>query len=233
MPHESMIDELLRCLINGDRAGSRRILSAAVAGKLCPRDIVCDILWPVYEQIDALHRQDHITELGHNLATRLLRLLADQAAGSYEMFPKNGRRIFAFCGPTEADELAAEMAVSLLEAEGFDVRFAGGGVARDEILGAVQETRPDVLLLFASAPRDLPDIRALIDTLDEIGACKQTQIVVGGGVFNRADGLAEEIGADLWATDPLDLLAAMVDGEDIRAATNQRTVGKRQRTRAA
>ena len=34
------------------------------------------------------------------------------------------------------------------------------------------------------------------------------QIVVGGGIFNRAAGLAEEIGADLWATGPDDLARA-------------------------
>lgn len=229
MGYEPIVEELLRCLVNGDRPGARQVIAKATDSGMPPTELVCDILWPAYEQVDGLFRQDQLTTLAHRLATKLLRVIADQASAQYEMKGGQGRRVFAFCGPTEADELGAEMAVALLEAEGFDIRFAGGGVARDEILAAVQQTKPDVLLLFASAPCDLPDIRALIDTLDEIGACAHTQIVVGGGVFNRAQGLAEEIGADLWAQDPLELLDALVDCPTTRASSDQRTVGKKQR----
>ncbi|MEM9082333.1 MAG: hypothetical protein AAGB34_01970, partial [Planctomycetota bacterium] len=57
-------------------------------------------------------------------------------------------------------------------------------------------------------------------------ACRQTQVVVGGGVFNRAEGLAEEIGADLWGEDPMDVIQAIVDEPECRMSQDQRTVGK-------
>ena len=114
-----------------------------------------------------------------------------------------------------------------------DLTFAGGGVPNDEILSQVHEYKPDVLLLFCSGPKDLPNIRGLIDTLHEISACPDLQIVVGGGVFNRAEGLAEEIGADLWASHPLELVEAMVDDPQQRAGEDQRTVGRRRRKRSA
>lgn len=122
------------------------------------------------------------------------------------------------------------MAVDLLEAAGFTVRFAGGSLPLDEIREIVHQTRPDALLMFCSEPCDLPDIRVLIDTLHEIGACPHTQIVVGGGVFNRAEGLAEEIGADLWAAHPLELVDSLIDESDIRATPDQRTVGRTRKT---
>lgn len=43
------------------------------------------------------------------------------------------------------------------------------------------------------------------------------QIVVGGGIFNRAPGLAEEIGADLWATSPRELLSVLESMQDVRS----------------
>ena len=52
------------------------------------------------------------------------------------------------------------------------------------------------------------------------------QIVVGGGVFSRAPGLAEEIGADLWATGPEDLMEQLVQYPDVRADLEERTVGR-------
>ena len=96
----------------------------------------------------------------------------------------------------------------------------------------MQENRPDVLLLFASAPGDLPGIRAMIDQIHEIGAVRNLQVVVGGGVFNRAQGLAEEIGTDLWATSPTELVAVMVEEPERRAAVGQHSVGKKRRKAA-
>ena len=56
-------------------------------------------------------------------------------------------------------------------------------------------------------------------------------MVVGGGVFNRAEGLAEEIGADMWAKSPMDLAEMLIGQPARRAANDQRTVGRRRRVR--
>ncbi|MHC4787228.1 MAG: hypothetical protein ACYTE6_14835, partial [Planctomycetota bacterium] len=79
------------------------------------------------------------------------------------------------------------------------------------------------------APGDAPQIRKLIDTIRGINAHPHLQIVVGGGVFNRAEGLAEEIGADLWARDPAELLEKLVQEPQRRATPEQRTVGRHRR----
>jgi hypothetical protein len=83
-----------------------------------------------------------------------------------------------------------------------------------------------VLLLFASSAKDAPFIRELIDTIRENGGHPDMQIVVGGGIFNRAPGLDEEIGADLSATSPRDLLEKLVEDRTARnarwTATNSR-----------
>lgn len=235
MSQEILIDRMFDALINGDRHEAREIVAEVDEQGATPEQIVNDLFWPTYERVEAFHRNDQITTLAHHLATRLLRVLTDQVSLRLEHKPSLGRTVFAVCGPTDADELSAQMAVDLLEAGGYEVRFAGGGIAMDEILARVQEQQPDHLVIFASSPVDLPEIRALIDTLNEIGACApasgRLQVIVGGGVFNRADGLAEEIGADLWATTPAELVEAMLDEPDRRATADQRTVGKNKANR--
>ena len=69
----------------------------------------------------------------------------------------------------------------------------------------------------------------------EIGACPHLQIVVGGGVFNRADGLAEEIGADLWACSPIELVDVLTENPAHRAKVNQTegAAARRPRKKAA
>jgi methanogenic corrinoid protein MtbC1 len=208
---------------------SRKIVEETIRRGIPAETLTTDVFWPTYELVCKMYRADQMSRLSHHMATRLLRVLVDQTATRFTMRQKVGRSVFAVCGPNDADELGAQMAVDLLEASGFSMTFAGGGIAGDEILGTVQERQPDVLLMFASAPGDLPEIRGMIDQIHEIGACRGLQVVVGGGVFNRAEGLAEEIGADLWATTPAELAQAMHEEPARRAATDQRTVGRKRR----
>lgn len=232
MRHEAHVEQLFDTLISGDREAARAVVRR-IGDTMPVEALIGEVFWSTYELIERLHRNDQMTTIAHHLATRFLRVLTDQAALRLVQSPRNGRRVFAVCGPNDPDELGAQMSVDLLESAGFTVAFAGGGIASDEILEQVQETRPDVLLFFASAPCDLPGIRGLIDQIHEIGAVKGIQIVVGGGVFNRAQGLAEEIGADLWASTPPELVSAMLQHPERRALTTQQSVGRRKRMRPA
>lgn len=232
MSQQALMERLFGVLVSGDRAGAKQIVQETLDQGASAQRVITDLLWPTYSTIEKMYRSDKMTTLVHHMSTRLLRVLTDQTAMHLEHEASNGRTVLAFCGPTDADELGAQMAVDLMEAGGFSVRFAGGGIAGDEILEEVQSTQPHALVMFASAPSDLPEIRRIIDNISEIGAWKHTQVIVGGGVFNRADGLAEEIGADLWASTPGELVEAMLDEPERRAEPDQRTVGRKRRKAA-
>lgn len=220
-----LTERFFEALISGDRPGSRTIVDEALTQRDA-RALISDLFWPTYEMVERLYRSDQLSKLSHHLATRLLRVLVDQNASRLRAGPARGRRVLALCGPRDSDELGAQMAVDLIEQAGFEVRFGGGGIASDEIMAHIHNERPNVLLMFASGANDLPQIRQLIDQLHEIGACPDLQIVVGAGVFNRADGLAEEIGADLWARNPLELVEVLVEEPERRFEANQRSVGR-------
>ncbi|MCA3004064.1 MAG: B12-binding domain-containing protein [bacterium] len=220
-------------LTMGDRPAARTVIAECISANWDGRRLIDDLLWPVSQNIQIQHRADQLSTLSFQFATRLLRVLVDQASARIQFGPSRNRRILAISGPGDADEMTAQMAVDTLEAAGFSVTFAGGGIANDEITAFLHQHRPDILVLFASAPSDLPNIRQLIDSLREIQACPNLQIAVGAGVFNRADGLAEEIGADLWATSPAELAEMLIDEPARRAGTGQRTVGKSKRSRKA
>ena len=126
----------------------------------------------------------------------------------------------------ELDDLASRLVADLLEADGYTVFYGGGNIAHDDILAEVHERRPDVLLMFSAGGADAPGLRQLIDHVRGINALPDMQIVVGGDIFNRAPGLAEEIGADLWATGPEDLLEQLDQYADVRANLEDRTVGR-------
>jgi MerR family transcriptional regulator, light-induced transcriptional regulator len=234
MSQDILIERFFETLISGHRTAARQIVNETVKSGVDPRRIVTDLFWPTYEMIEKLYRSDQLGKLSHHLASRLLRVLVDQNASRLQTLPDacgGGRRVLALCGPRDTDELGAQMAVDLLEQSGFNISFAGGNIPNDEVLQYLNEGTPDVLLMFASGTSDLPSIRQLIDTLHEIGARPDLQVVLGGGVFNRAEGLAEEMGADLWARTPMELVEVMIEEQSHRAIGEQRTVGRRRKTR--
>jgi methanogenic corrinoid protein MtbC1 len=227
--YELVTEQLFQVLAAGDRTGARRIMQGLREAGAPAEEITHEVFWPVLELTSRLFRADQLSTLPHHYAIRLLRTLVDHAQAEYSQRERNARKIVMFSGASEADELAGQLVSDLLEADGYEVYFGGGGIANDEVLGEVGDRRPDVLLMFASGPADAPNIRQLIDKIRGIGACPEMQIVVGGGIFNRAEGLAEEIGADLWAKTPRELLAKLETEKDRRAVAGQRTVGRNRR----
>ncbi len=231
MRRDVLVERFFNALICGNRSEAREIVDEVIDNGAAAERILSGLFWPALEHIQHLYRNDQLSELAHHYATRLMRMLADQMQLRLEKKPARNRRVLLACGPDEPEELAAQMAGDLLEADGYEVFFAGGGVANDEIVEQLGATDIDVLVIFGAVASTVPATRLLIDRLHAIGTAPKLQVVVGGGIFNRADGLAEEIGADLWAQTPEELVEAMDKSPDRRMAADQRTVGRKRRTR--
>lgn len=229
MNEEQIIERLFAALAAGQRSEAKGIVAEAAAGGMSGEAIAHQVLWPVLDMISKLYRADQLSTLAHHYATRLLRVLVDQVQMSYEQRPSREKTILMFCGHGDTDDLAGQLTADLVEADGYRVFLSGGGICNDDILEELGRHRPEVLLMFSSSPSDAPNIRRLIDTINDGRMYPGMQFVVGGGVFNRAEGLAEEIGADLWASSPGELLEKLVEEGDRRATPDQRTVGRHRR----
>ncbi|MEX0653098.1 MAG: cobalamin-dependent protein [Phycisphaeraceae bacterium] len=222
-------EQFFNALISGDREAARHVVSQALDAEASAEQILTHLFWPSLEHFQNLHRNDQLNDLAYQFATRLLRQLVDQMQLRLERKPSRETTVLVACGPEQAEELAAQMAADLLEADGYTVYYAGGGIANDEIVEQVGQMHAHKLVIFGAVPQTVPYTRLLIDRLHELGVCPKLQIIVGGGVFNRAEGLAEEIGADLWANDPGELVQVMAEQPDRRMEADQRTVGRRRR----
>jgi methanogenic corrinoid protein MtbC1 len=120
------------------------------------------------------------------------------------------------------------MIADLFESDGWQVRFLGGGLSNDDIFEYINEYAPDVLLVYGTTPKQAPDIRRLIDRVRSVNAWPDMRIVVSGGLFNRAEGLWEEIGADGFAATAAEVLQVAADEQPVPGA-DRRTVNRRKR----
>ncbi len=224
----------LEPLLVGDRSMCRKIVQDAMNAGLSAYDLLTELVWPTMELVQALYKEDRIPLASLNLATRLNRVITDTLAAH---LPRDGaasgKKVLIFCGDDEPEELGGQICADLFESSGWDVRFGGGGVPNDEILRLVGEYRPQLLVMFATLPSHVPAVRKLIDYLREINANPTMQVMCCGGIYKRAEGLAEEIGADLYAPDAAAAVQLANDKPQQRATVDQQTVGRTRRIRKA
>src|SRR5690606_33446497 len=183
------------------------------------------------EAIRELYRESRISLASHHMATRLNRATVDRICGNLPMSGPNGRKVIVVCGDNEPEELGAQITADLFEAAGYEVKFLGGGIPNDEVLHILGHWRPDLLCLFATLPRDMPAARKLIDYLRDVNGQPNLQVMCCGGIYKRAEGLAEEIGADLFADDVGDAVTVAMENPHKRASVEQQTVGRGRRVR--
>jgi len=220
-------------LLAGDRIACRNLVEIARQGGIAPVELLTDLIWPTMEQVQRAYREDRIAITQLNLATRLNRSITDQLTPLLEQKPRNGRSVLIICGDDEPEELGGQICADFFEAAGYTVRFAGGGLPNDEVLKLIGELRPNLLVLFGTLPSGMPAARKLIDYLREVNSCPQMQIMCCGGIYKRAEGLAEEIGADLYAPDAAVAVRVAEENPTRKATVDQQTVGRTRRIRKA
>ncbi|HUO07281.1 MAG TPA: B12-binding domain-containing protein [Phycisphaerae bacterium] len=230
---ETLLEKFVAPLFAGDRSGARAIVAEAFEEGLTAEEIIMQLIWPTMEKVQGMYRSDRINTGTHHMASRLLRMLADQLALRLPRSERNGRTMLVVCSPGEPEELGAQITTDLAEAHGWSVHFAGGGVPNDEIVGWIGQLQPQVLMVYGTIPSATPMVRQLIDLLHDVGICPKLQIICSGGVFNRAEGLSEEIGSDLFAPDPVSALEILQAYPGKRATPEQQTVGRKRRVKKA
>jgi len=224
----------LQALLTGERNVARNVIeNAGTKDGHSAYELLSGLVWPTMELLQSLYRDDRITISSLNLATRLNRNITDQLCSQLPREASNGKKVLIFCGDDEPEELGGQIASDLFESNGWAVKFAGGGVPEDEVLTLIGREQPDLLVMFGTLPSAVPSVRKLIDYLREVNSCPTMQIMCCGGIYKRAEGLAEEIGADLYAPDAAEAVTIANANPDRKATVDQQTVGRTRRIRKA
>jgi methanogenic corrinoid protein MtbC1 len=226
-------ESYLEILLGGDRVLCRQVIENALTSGTSAYELLNGLIWPTMETLQGLYRDDRITVSSLNLATRLNRAMTDQLTAKLERKDLNGKKVLIFCGDDEPEELGGQICADLFECDGWCVRFAGGGVPEDEVLAMIGNFRPDLLIMFGTLPSGVPAVRKLIDYLRDVNSCPNMQVMCCGGIYKRAEGLAEEIGADLYASDAAEAVGVAQSHPEKRASVEQQTVGRMRRIRKA
>lgn len=220
----------LAALLQGDRKACRAVIEEVLQTGTPATSVYVDIIWPVIVKIEELLRSDRISATQEHLATRINRTIVDQLQNKLPRRPVRNKKVIVCCAQAELQELGAQMIADMFESDGWDVKFLGGGLTNDDILAFVNECGPDILLIYGTTPKQTPIIRQLIDIVKSVNAWPNMRIMLSGGIFNRAEGLWEEIGADLFAATAIEAIQAAVSDRPAGSCELKNT-NRRRKTR--
>jgi len=228
MVKEQALAKYLEALLRGDRRTCRSVVEETLQSGIPANSVYLHLIWPVMVEIERLLRMDKITTIQEHLATRVNRTIVDQLQNKLPRRPTKHKKAAVCCAREELQELGAQMIADLFESDGWEVRFLGGGLGNDDVFAYINEYAPDVLLIYGTTPKQAPDVRRLIDRVRGVNAWPDMRIIVSGGLFNRAEGLWEEIGADGFAATAAEVLQVAADDTQV-ANPDRRTVNRRKR----
>jgi len=230
MKDDQILERYLYALLQGDRRQCRAVIEESLQSGIPANSVYIDIIWPVMVEIEKLWRADRISPLQEHMATRINRTIVDQLQNKLPRRPSKNKNIVIACAPEELQELGAQMMADLFESDGWEVKFLGGGLTNDDILEFIHEYRPDILLIYGTAPKQAPQVRRLIDQIRTINAWPEMRIMLSGGLWNRAEGLCEEIGGDLFASSAVEALRLASEDKPLEPY-EQRSISRRKKRR--
>ncbi|GKX27970.1 corrinoid methyltransferase [Vallitalea longa] len=82
---------------------------------------------------------------------------------------------------------------------GLDVIDLGVDVSPEKYIAAVEENNPDIVAMSALLTTTMPNMKLVIDALEEKGLRDKVKVMIGGAPVT--DNYAQEIGADRYTSD--------------------------------
>ena len=223
---EQIMEKYMRAILAGDRTGCRKAIEEVMQSGTPATSVYMDIIWPMMVEIEKLHKTEQITASQEHMATRINRTIVDQLQNKLPHKQSRGKKIAICCSQSEIHELGAQMMADVFDSDGWEVKFLGGGLTSEDVLNFVNEYNPDILMIYGTEPQQAPEIRHLIDRVKDVHALGQLKIMVSGGLFNRAEGLWCEIGADMFAATAAEAVK-IASGTQQEDAAELRTINRR------
>ena len=164
-----------------------------------PLDVVGILNRTLYEVGERYERGDlflsELMMIGY-LAREVTAILRPHLVGA--VVGRLGKIVF---GTVRGDvhDIGKNIVIMMLQSAGFEVVDLGVDVPVEQLVGAVEKERPDVLCMSALLTSTMGEMGVVIEALEEAGLRRDVKVVVGGRPVTET--FAGEIGADGFAVD--------------------------------
>jgi len=201
-------------LLQRDHQAAANIAVDALHGGLPLLDVYERIMAPALCEIGRMWHMQEASIADEHFCSAAMRSIITQLRGSVPAPPADGRRVLCCTVGGNFHDAGIRMVADVLEMDGWTVEFLGSDVPAHEVVMSIIDSASDerrAFHLVAASASTLLSVRAAMDLADAMNAYPEAQnvpLLVGGGVFNADDGLAEAIGATAAAGSLSEAVAA-------------------------
>jgi signal transduction histidine kinase/CheY-like chemotaxis protein len=193
--------QYLQALLRGERHEASRLVLSAVKAGVAVGDIYLHVFQPCQREVGRLWQLKRITVAQEHYCTAATQLAMSQLYPHLFALPKTGRKMAAASVGGELHEVGLRIVTDLFEADGWDTLYLGTNLPASGVVQAVEQHRPDLLVISITMPFHLPAAEQLIARVRSSLAGQTIKVLVGGYPFNVDPDLWQRVGADGHAPD--------------------------------
>jgi 5-methyltetrahydrofolate--homocysteine methyltransferase len=196
----SQLEIIYNAVLEGDAAGTKAGVNAALAEGLAPETILKEGLIAAMGEVGRLFEENEYFVPEMLVSARAMQgglaiLKPHLAAGGTTPAGK------VVVGTVKGDlhDIGKNLVAMMLEGAGFEIVDLGTDVSPDKFVGAVIEHKPQAIAMSALLTTTMPSMSNTIKALQEAGVREQVKVMIGGAPVT--DGFAKQIGADGYSPD--------------------------------
>lgn len=193
--------DLLHCLLEGDKQGSVKIMEDALRENHTIDMIYVHVVEEAMAEIGRLWEKNVISVSQEHLASAIVgQALALLETPHWQELTFKGKAIVT-AAPNEFHEIGAWMVYDVLESEGWDVRYFGANTAARTLIELMDSFHPDLIAISITMPFNILKGKAMIEEIRSADPDRKVTIAVGGRAFHDQPDLWLTTGADVFAPD--------------------------------
>jgi methanogenic corrinoid protein MtbC1 len=189
-PLGSEAKHFLGLLLDNKRTDAAEYVLERLAGGDRVERLYSGMLLPALNKVGLLWQRNKISVADEHAATEILRYVLFRLIDTLPRKNQFGMRALVACVPGEEHDVGAHMASGLLRAEGWDVVYVGRSAPEEEIVKALDSSRPQMAVFSVSLIARLPAARDLFVTVR--GRFAGTGIITGGRAAVAARAVLEK-----------------------------------------
>lgn len=188
--------DYLTALLNNKTREAHKIIQFAREKKIPLADIYQDILQEVMYEVGELWHKNRISIDQEHYCTAVTQTIL---ANFYPLIfnqPLRAYKIVTGTVGTELHEMGARMISDMFSYHGWDSIYLGAGVPNEDMLGAIEKHRPNLVAISITMPQHLQQGKELVQMIKK--SYPDMKVAVGGRAFQATDEIWKKWDIDIY-----------------------------------
>jgi methanogenic corrinoid protein MtbC1 len=207
-PHIALAKRFLTLLLDGERQAASQLILQAVDSGVPVRDVYLHVFQASQREIGRLWQLNQVSVAQEHYCTAATQLIMAQLYPRIFRSEKSGQRIIVTSVAGELHEIGARIVADFFEMEGWDTYYLGANSPFVAVVQAIADRGAQLLAVSATMVFHIRVVEELIARVRASTGANTVKILVGGYPFNIEPELWKRVGADAFAVDAAEAVAA-------------------------